>query len=304
MFKKLKAGKLVYAAEDGDLEKVKYLLAKGVPVDAGNKNQVTALIGAAWEGHLEIVKYLIEKGADIEARDDFGGTALSHAASGGYTAIVRMLFEQGADIEVRDNDGETALMQACGSYGEIDDKTETLKFLIEKGADIEARSDGEWSALMKAAFHGHVQIAKLLIDRGAEINYRAECGWTALTTAASKGRMEMVKFLLDNGADINATKNKDGISTAVDLADRFGHPEVAEFLRQVEEGRPTGPDAAQVYIEEKETTTIRKVPLMVSKIVPTSCHACGAPFKGRAGDACEYCGSVIEAKEKMHKVDG
>jgi rubrerythrin len=116
--------------------------------------------------------------------------------------------------------------------------------------------------------------------------------------------MEMIKLLLDNGADINATKNDDGLSTAVDLADRCGNSEVAEFLRQVEEGRTTGPDAAQAYIEEKETTTIRRVPLMVSKIVPTNCHACGAPFKGRAGDVCEYCGSVIEAKAKMHKVDG
>ena len=53
-------------------------------------------------------------------------------------------------------------------------------------------------------------------------------GATALMVAAGKGRLDDVITLLANGADA-AARSRDG-STAADWADRFGYPDVSEFL--------------------------------------------------------------------------
>ncbi len=52
------------------------------------------------------------------------------------------------------------------------------------------------------------------------------------------------------------------------------------------------------FVEEKEITTkttkIRKIPLILK--LPESCPKCSSPFKGKSGDTCEYCDSVVRAK--------
>jgi hypothetical protein len=51
------------------------------------------------------------------------------------------------------------------------------------------------------------------------------------------------------------------------------------------------------FVEEKKiitTTKVKKIPLILE--LPESCPRCDSPFKGKSGDACEYCGSVVRAK--------
>lgn len=59
---------------------------------------------------------------------------------------------------------------------------------------------------------------------------------------------------------------------------------------------PSGPEFTKTYITEKETVTTkeRKVPVFTAKVLPSKCPACGALFKGRSGDACEYCRAIIK----------
>ena len=67
---------------------------------------------------------------------------------------------------------------------------------------------------------------------------------------------------------------------------------------------PPKPEFKQ-YITEKETVTTkeRKIPVFISKTLPSKCPACGASFKGGSGDVCEYCGAVIREEEKMRKLE-
>jgi len=60
---------------------------------------------------------------------------------------------------------------------------------------------------------------------------------------------------------------------------------------------------AEIGSESKRTVikreTVREeIPVIISKVLPSNCPSCGSPFKGKSGDACEYCGAIIRAEMK------
>lgn len=64
------------AAGAGNIEAVKQHLAKGMDVDAKNKDGATALHVAAILGQYEVAKLLVQKGTDVNARKNDGATAM------------------------------------------------------------------------------------------------------------------------------------------------------------------------------------------------------------------------------------
>src|SRR5580704_4021250 len=92
----LYSGPLHIAAQKGELDKVKELLA-GTDVNERDKDQATALIRAATNGHLEVVQFLLEKGADIDAVDDMRMSALMNAGLMNRLNIVEELLKHGAN---------------------------------------------------------------------------------------------------------------------------------------------------------------------------------------------------------------
>lgn len=93
------AESLIDAAEADNFDKVKYLIEKGVNVNAQNLCGVTALMRASRKGHIEIVNYLIEKDADILISADIGQTALGYAICLGDFDLVKFFVEKGADVK-------------------------------------------------------------------------------------------------------------------------------------------------------------------------------------------------------------
>lgn len=120
---------LVNAAEDGDTETLKALLAQGAPVDGRVKGHATALMRASAAGKTDAVQVLLDAGADIEAQKDDGLTALMMAAFFGHSEVVRVLLAHGADPARFDQLGSTALTWAM-SRG----FTDVVKILKEAGS--------------------------------------------------------------------------------------------------------------------------------------------------------------------------
>ncbi len=88
---------LAGAAADGDVTRVRSLLARGASPNAeGPDGSFTALIAAAENGHAEIVRLLLDRGADINRRDFEGKTALDRAREAGHAEIVQILERAGA----------------------------------------------------------------------------------------------------------------------------------------------------------------------------------------------------------------
>lgn len=52
-------------------------------------------------------------------------------------------------------------------------------------------------------------------------------------------------------------------------------------------------------VVEREKVILREI----EEILPQKCLDCGAPFKGRSGDACEHCGIIIRAEKRVRKVE-
>lgn len=99
------------AATRGDVAGVRRALADKADINAKGAKGRTALMWAADKGQLDVVKYLAKKGvADSNAKDDKSMTALMLAAYHGHTDVVKFLVETaGADINVRGPFGKTAL---------------------------------------------------------------------------------------------------------------------------------------------------------------------------------------------------
>ena len=103
------------AAQSGDVELMKLLLAHGADPKIPTANDVTALAAAAGIGwvqgvtyerserdSLEAVKLSLELGIDPNAVDGDGRTALHGAAHKGRNEVVRLLVSHGAKLDARD----------------------------------------------------------------------------------------------------------------------------------------------------------------------------------------------------------
>ena len=124
--------------------------------------------------------------------------------------------------------GHTPLMQAA-----LDGNTERVKELIHRGADINQRDDNGRTALMFAVINMHYETMKVLLEYGADVNVKSNEGGTALMGAALAGDLRMVQALLDKGADVHARLFETSES-AVTLAARHGHAEIARLLSQID----------------------------------------------------------------------
>lgn len=65
------------------------------PLQEKDKSQRTGLMYAAEVGNAELVRYLLSKGASVRDRDEQGNTALICAMSENRTNIVEILINQG-----------------------------------------------------------------------------------------------------------------------------------------------------------------------------------------------------------------
>ena len=98
---------LYEAAEAGDIDGVKEMLAAGANPSAAIEGDGNPLIGAARSGSAEIAKLLLDQGADPNGIVEGDGSPLIQAAKNGQLAQVRMLIDRGADVNLAVEGDET-----------------------------------------------------------------------------------------------------------------------------------------------------------------------------------------------------
>jgi len=96
---------LMFAALHGEAAQVRNLVQRGAQV---NKTDWTPLHYAAANGHLETVRFLLEQHAYIDAESPNRTTPLMMAVRQGHPTTVRLLIDEGADPTIRNQAGLTA----------------------------------------------------------------------------------------------------------------------------------------------------------------------------------------------------
>lgn len=149
---------LMTAAESGNAEAVRILLAHGADALVENEFQMQAINKAT---NLEIVKLLVDAGADINKIDGTGMFLLKASVEARDFNFLKGLIELGADVRTN-NFGFTALHQAT-NY----DQPEMMKLLLAAGADPNQinRDIGQYRPLCYARSR---EAALILIEAGAD----------------------------------------------------------------------------------------------------------------------------------------
>lgn len=191
------AGSLQDAIDTGDVERVRFEIAKGADVNEADFMLGLPLMIAARENYVAIAEALVNHGANVNGMD-ISGSVLHSAAYAGNAAMVEFLISKGADVNATADGIITPLHQAASN-----DHTYTIKLLIQRGALVNS-TPGKPSALHIAAGAGHQKAVELLIANGANVMHRNNDGDTPLHRAAMGGYAEIIELLLDAGADIEA----------------------------------------------------------------------------------------------------
>ncbi|HSV15522.1 MAG TPA: ankyrin repeat domain-containing protein, partial [Tepidisphaeraceae bacterium] len=243
---------IMWAAEVGDVQIIRELLAAGSRVDPPPRagppkdkmeevylEKGSALTIAARHGRAEAVAELLKAGADPKFVDGEGRTAYDWARKSQNAQMLKALIDAGAapiggatlgDLvaaaEAGDCEGIRAALKAGIGVDEKDKATYDSSSVVCGGL----------SALMLAARGGHVDAVKLLLERGANVNALsddiAHGARPALIYAVAAGQAATVKQLLDAGADLAiAGKAFDGSTgTALHAAARKGDAEMVKLL--------------------------------------------------------------------------
>ncbi len=99
----------IYAAADGENDKIRQLLEAKISVDVQDSRGKTALMWAAENEQADTVSLLLEAKASIDMQDGNGDTALIHTVCFKKIDSVRQLLDAKASVEIENNKKMTAL---------------------------------------------------------------------------------------------------------------------------------------------------------------------------------------------------
>jgi ankyrin repeat protein len=162
-----------------------------------------------------VVEVLVAAGLPVDALDEYDNTALDEAAGDARLDVMRALVAAGANLERRGRHiGETALHRLCRSFS-VD--AAAVEAMIALGADLFAIDSSGGTALHHAAqlFIGDrhdllAPVITVLVRAGLPVDTRNRVGQTALFDAVGEegGEVGAVRALLEHGADPNATDHR------------------------------------------------------------------------------------------------
>nr|XP_051177850.1 uncharacterized protein LOC127292478 isoform X5 [Lolium perenne] len=205
---------LHYSASRGCLESCRFLVEESrIDVNAVSKTGATPTSFAAREGNVQVMRYLLDHGGDPAMPDEMGSTPLHFAAVEGHCEAARLLLSKGVPVDLVNYCGAPLHIAA------FNDHVEVVKVLLEHAADLNKVSHHFASPLLLACSAKSLKCIKLLIEVGADVNAPPGYPASApLIQAVKNGLTEIVKLLLEAGADPN-TPNMPVVSVKERIAD-------------------------------------------------------------------------------------
>ncbi|MCH9852632.1 MAG: ankyrin repeat domain-containing protein [Alphaproteobacteria bacterium] len=131
------------AADFNQLVIAKYLIDKGIDVNAKAGNDVTPIFIATYRNSPEMIKLLLKAGADVNVKSAKGISSLTFAAGEGYANIVEILLKAKANPNSQSHyNGVTALIMAAQNGDAI-----IVKSLLKAGANPRAKAVNDYDSV-------------------------------------------------------------------------------------------------------------------------------------------------------------
>lgn len=200
---------------DGDIEKVRQCLEKGVDADIQKGQGVTPICLAVSKGNKEIVELLVDYGANINQglSEEDGVNPLLEAGIKDYPELVDFFLSRGAIVGIH--------------FAALQGNIDAVRNFIQQNVPINSTRNRGMTPLHLAAQGGHREIVNLLLDNGADINFYTPASETPLHCAIRCNHSEIVELLMDSGAD---TATSGGFGTPLCLAVFKNNQEIVELL--------------------------------------------------------------------------
>lgn len=158
-----------------------------------DKAQDNALFSAAQKGDVDEVKRLLAAGVKINAESRAGEQALHYAAHyGNNVELVKVLLAAGAKVDTINKDGYQPIHLAAQSGN-----AELVQVLLVAGAKVDAKTASSGSQPIHfAAQSGNAELVKILLAAGAKADAKNNSGDTPFHYVTNKGDPELVKKVL------------------------------------------------------------------------------------------------------------
>lgn len=218
-----------YAAQNGDLDLLKFLKEQKSNFNIINGDGYTPLMFAVMRGHVECVRYLINECSDIHVdvniADKSGATALLWAVKNDHPQCIReLLLSPEIDVNKKDNLGFTPLLYAAS----VGNAVTFSEIYSSEGANVSERTEAGLNALMLAAINGNKELVKLILgleDGRIDINDVDPQRKTALHFSAANDTVGATHLILETMKADPTLSDNDG-NTPLHIASRNGNLEI------------------------------------------------------------------------------
>ncbi|MDP1975390.1 MAG: ankyrin repeat domain-containing protein, partial [Alphaproteobacteria bacterium] len=200
------------ANSNNKLDIIRFLVEKkGFDIHQIDNQGNTVLHYAAQNGFMPHIQYLLQNGAKANVENNFGQTSL-HALLGsmnynidGLLATTKLLLSNGADLNASNKNGTTPFAAAFGKHNM---SLDLIRGLIKLGGifpDFSVKTD---DLLHNACKSNQLELVKFLVeDLNHPIDTKDNNGQFPLHVAVSHINPKIVDFLLSQNADLHALNN-------------------------------------------------------------------------------------------------
>ncbi len=219
---------LIAATRDsfqGRPDAIMTLLANGAAPTITDAVGNTALHHAALCGEPIVAALLADAGVPLDAINREGMTALGVACANRNWTMTTFLLDRGAASTVEQS--QPAMLLAADA---TEDDAAGVKLLLKRRAAVDARGRLDRTALMMAALHGHTQIAESLLGAGAMVDLVDRNGTSALMEAARSGAVAIIHALGRRNVAVDGTDALGRSALMIACGSRTANEEVVRVL--------------------------------------------------------------------------